>query len=430
MAKYSRAPGSCGLVWFLAGARSHHFVVYLKGGLKTARLKWLRKHQDLNIKTHYIACNLPEKTSRSLRATMKVPSIKLSLDEDTIKKVNEVLRSGIWAESKNVHALEAEFQAYTGAKYVRAVNNGTSALICALNALGIKSGDEVLVPSFSFIASANAILYFGAKPVFVDVKRDTFTIDVEDAKGKITRKTSGIMPVHLYGLPADMDALVDLCSDKGLKIIEDACQAHGSEYNGKKAGVLGDIAGFSLYPTKNMYCGGEGGLISTNDESLVEKIKLYSNHGQSAKYIHSDIGFNLRMQDTNALIARVSLENLDSNNDARRQTARHYNDELGSIDGVETPAAPANSKHVYHQYTLKVKKRDRLAEFLRENGIGFGIHYGIPIHQQESMIKAGLATPLPVTESLAKEVISLPVHPLLTIEEKEYVAGKIKEFYA
>lgn len=360
---------------------------------------------------------------------MKVPIIKLELGQEVLQDALEVLKSGMWAEGKNVHALEDEFAAYLDVQHVRAVSNGTAALLCALFSLDIKAGDEVLVPSFTFIASANTILSFGAKPVFVDVDRETFNISVEDLQSKITEKSQAIMPVHLYGLAADMDPIKEIAEKHDLKIIEDACQAHGAMYKGKNCGNLGDVGAFSLYPTKNMICGGEGGLISTNDDKIFEKLKLYSNHGQSQKYVHSSIGFNFRMQDVNGIIARYSLKQLDKNNEKRRENASFYNEKLAGIDQIEIPIEPSGYRHVYHQYTLKVKNRDALANHLRENQVGFGIHYGIPAHAQKSIKALVPEVNLPTTEQLAKEVISLPIHPLLTGIQRHYVVDTIKQFY-
>ncbi len=361
---------------------------------------------------------------------MKVPIVQLGLDEQTVKDAADVLKSGMWADGKNVKALEEEFSKYIGAKYARAVNNGTSALMCALYGVGIKPGDEVLVPSFTFIATANTILECGAKPVFVDVDRATFNMSADDARKKVTKKTKAIMPVHLYGLSVDMDAFKEIATKHGLKIIEDACQAHGAAYKGKKVGAIGDVAAFSLYPTKNMVCGGEGGIVTTNDDDIISRVKLYANQGQAQKYVHASIGFNFRMQEVNGVVARASLKVLDANNKKRRENAAAYNAALAGIPQVETPAVPAGYEHVYHQYTLKVKNRDKLAEHLQKNEIGYGIHYGIPVHEQQSMKNAGIAVKLPVTEALAKEVISLPVHPLLSREQIEFVAKTIKVFYA
>lgn len=360
---------------------------------------------------------------------MRVPIIQLGLDDETVQQVASVLKAGAWAEGRNVHALEEDFASYTGAKHARAVNNGTAAMICALHASGIRPGDEVIVPSFTFIATANAVLSLGARPVFADVDEATFNLDVEDVQRRITSATRAIMPVHLYGLPVDMDPLLELAAAKDVRVVEDACQAHGAAYKGKKCGALGNVAGFSLYPTKNMVCGGEGGLVTTSDDAIFAALKLYSNHGQAAKYMHATIGFNYRMQETNGVVARASLRQLDVNNEKRRANAAFYNEAFAGLDDVVTPVEPAGYTHVYHQYTLKVPRRDALAEHLQRHEIGFGIHYGVPVHVQASM-KGVQATALPVTERLAKEVISLPVHPLLSREQLEFVAGRVKEFYA
>ncbi len=357
---------------------------------------------------------------------MKVPIIKLEVSDPVISEALDVLKSGMWAEGKHVHALEEEFAKYIGVKHARAVNNGTAALLCALDAVNIKPGDEVLVPSFTFIASVNTILSFGAKPVFVDVDPSTFNMNVDDARKKVTPKTKAVMPVHLYGLSVDMDPLKELASSKGLKIVEDACQAHGAEYKCKKCGSIGDVGAFSLYPTKNMVCGGEGGLITTNDDGIMGRLKLYANHGQSQKYMHSTIGFNYRMQEINAVVARHSLKALDANNKKRQENAAMYNKGLAGLDGVVVPTVPAGCTHVYHQYTLKVKAREPLLDKLQKNDIGYGIHYGIPAHVQESVKALGVNVSLPVTEKIAKEVVSLPVHPLLSREQVEFVISVIR----
>lgn len=362
---------------------------------------------------------------------MKVPIVQLKLEEKTLNDVSEVLASGMWAEGKNVHELEEEFAQYIGVQHAKAVNSGTAALLCALFGIDIKPGDEVLVPSFTFIATSNTIIQFGAKPVFVDVERDTFNMSAIDAKKKITKKTKAIMPVHLFGLSADMDALGELAANNDLKIIEDACQAHGAIYNGKKCGALGDVAAFSLYPTKNMVCGGEGGLVTTDNEEIYNRAKLYSNHGQAEKYVHTTMGFNYRMQEVNGVIAATSLKNLDSNNEIRQNNAAFYNGAFEAVEQLETPAVPENRMHVYHQYTLKVKNgaRDQLAEHLQANDIGYGIHYKIPIHHQAAMKSACAGLKLPLTEQLCKEVISIPVHPLLSQEQLEFTAETIKAFF-
>ncbi|MHA1820276.1 MAG: DegT/DnrJ/EryC1/StrS family aminotransferase, partial [Promethearchaeota archaeon] len=221
---------------------------------------------------------------------MKVPIVKLSLPDEVIAEVNNTLKSGLWVEGPAVRALEKEFAEYCGVKYCRAVNSGTSALVSIIGSLGLKPGDEVIVPSFTFIATANCLIPFGLKPVFADIDPNTYNISPDSVRSKITEKTKAIISVDLYGLPANYKELNEIAEEKDITLIEDACQAHGAELNGKKTGSFGLAAAFSLYPTKNMYCGGEGGLITTNDEELYNKINMFVNHGQKAKYIHSSFG--------------------------------------------------------------------------------------------------------------------------------------------
>jgi dTDP-4-amino-4,6-dideoxygalactose transaminase len=359
---------------------------------------------------------------------MEVPIVQLSLPDEVLEEATDILKSGMWIGGKPVHDLEKEFGDYCGAKYCKAVNNGTSALLAIYHSLGLKPGDEVIIPSFSFIATANCLKAFGLNPVFADIDPVTYNIDLESIRQKITSKTKAIMPVHLYGLCADMKGINELAEEKELIVIEDACQAHGAEINGKKAGNIGTIAAFSLYPTKNMFCGGEGGLITTNDEELYEKIQLFTSHGQSKKYVHTDIGFNFRMSALNGVIALYSLHILDANNTKRAKNAELYRELLDNIEGITIPTHPKNFKHVYHQYTIRSSKRDELSEILKQNKIGFGVHYRISIHQQEVYAKLGVKDLLE-TEKASKEVISLPVHPLLSKDQIKFVAETIRKFH-
>lgn len=360
---------------------------------------------------------------------MEVPIVRLSLSDEVLEEATKVLKSGRWIGGKPIRDLEEEFADYCGTKYCKAVNNGTSALLAIYYSLGLKPGDEVIIPSFSFIATANCLKPFGLKPVFADIDPITFNIDLESIRKKITPKTKAIMPVHLYGLCADMKGINELAEEKELIVIEDACQAHGAEIDGgKKAGNLGKIAAFSLYPTKNMFCGGEGGLITTNDEELYDRIQLFTNHGQSKKYIHTDIGFNFRMSALNGTIALYSLHHLEENNSKRQKNAEIYNNLLRDIEGITIPIHPKNFRHVYHQYTIRSSKRDELSEILKQNKIGFGVHYRISIHQQEVYTKLGVKDLLE-TEKASSQVISLPIHPLLSKDQIKFVAEIIRKFH-
>ncbi|MBN2157334.1 MAG: DegT/DnrJ/EryC1/StrS family aminotransferase [Candidatus Lokiarchaeota archaeon] len=359
---------------------------------------------------------------------MKVPIVQLELPEIVLEEVKAVLKSGMWAEGKPVRDLEQEFAGFTGAKFCRAVNNGTSALLASIYGAELKPEDEVIIPSFSFIATANCLIPFGIRPVFADIDLSTFTLSPQSIKYAISPKTKALMPVHLYGLCANMDEIQEIADENDLIVIEDACQSHGAEIHGKKAGNLGEIAAFSLYPTKNMFSGGEGGLITTNNEELYEKINRFVNHGQTEKYIHTELGFNFRMPAVAGVIARHSLSELPNNNKKRIHNAELYNELLEKIPEVKIPEVPKGYHHVYHQYTIRVPNRDLLAENLSKNEIGYGIHYKIPIHQQQ-VYKEIKTISLKHTEKAADEVISLPIHPLLTDEQIQFVASTIEKFY-
>lgn len=347
-----------------------------------------------------------------------------------LAQVLESLKSGIWADSKHVQELEKDFAKYIGTKFCRAVSNGTAALLAMIYAADLKVGDEVIVPSFSFIATANCLLVSGATPKFVDIDPATFNLDPDLVSKAITPKTKAILPVHLYGLCADMAPLQELAEKHNLILFEDACQAHGATYKGKKAGNLSLAGAFSLYPTKNMICGGEGGLVTTNDETFINKVRLFVNHGQTAKYVHEAMGFNFRLIEIAGIIGKWSLSVLDENNQKRAAIAKRYNDGLAEISQVKTPIIPEGRTHVFHQYTIRAQKRDKLAEHLQKSEIGYGIHYGTPIHLQQFYKARGNPPHLPITEQLAKEVISLPIHPSLTDEQVDFVIATIKAFYS
>ncbi len=347
-----------------------------------------------------------------------------------LAQVQESLSSGMWADFKHVHELEEAFAKYIGVKYCRAVSNGTAALLAMVHAAGLKAGDEVIVPSFSFVASANCLLVAGAKPKFVDIDAATFNLDPTLVAKSITPKTKAILPVHLYGLCADMDPLREVAEKYHLMVLEDACQAHGATYKGKEAGNLSLAGGFSLYPTKNMICGGEGGLVTTNDEAFINTVRLYVNHGQAAKYTHTALGFNFRLIEVAGVIAKWSLSVLDDNNRKRVSIAKRYVEGLSKISQIKLPVTPTGRTHVFHQFTIRAQRRDDLVVQLQKNEIGYGIHYATPIHLQQFYKDQGNSPRLPVTEQAAKEVLSLPMHPFLTDEQVDFVISTIKAFYS
>ena len=362
-------------------------------------------------------------------ADIKVSIASPVIEEEEINAVIDVMKSGMIAQGPKVIEFEEEFAKFVGAKYGIATNSGTSALHVALLAAGISEGDEVITTPFTFAATGNSILYTGARPVFVDIDPETFTIDPCKIEDAITDKTKAIMPVQLYGQSADMDAIMKIAKEQDLIVIEDAAQAHGAEYNGVKVGNLGDMACFSFYPTKNMTTS-EGGMITTNNEEFAENAKIYRAHGSATKYHHDVLGYNFRMTDIGAAIGIEQLKKLESFNDKRIENAKYLNEALADCDLIETPVVKDGYKHVYHQYTIKVKdgKRDELSDYLIENGIGNGIYYPIPLYNQVLYTNMGYNQSLPVTDEIVKDVLSLPIHAKLTKFDLDLIVKTIKDF--
>ena len=362
-------------------------------------------------------------------ADIKVSIASPVIEEEEINAVIDVMKSGMIAQGPKVIEFEEEFAKYVGAKYGIATNSGTSALHVALLAAGIGEGDEVITTPFTFAATGNSILYTGARPVFVDIDPETFTIDPAKIEEAITDKTKAIMPVQLYGQAADMEPIMKIAKEHDLIVIEDAAQAHGAEYKGEMVGNLGDMACFSFYPTKNMTTS-EGGMITTNNEEFAENAKVFRAHGSATKYHHDVLGYNFRMTDIAAAIGLEQLKKIDSFNAKRIENAKCLNEGLKDIDSIETPIVKDGCKHVYHQYTIKIKdgKRDELSDYLIENGIGNGIYYPIPLYNQVLYKELGYDQALPVTDEIVEEVLSLPIHAKLTQEDLDYIIKTIKEF--
>ncbi|MFZ5884068.1 MAG: DegT/DnrJ/EryC1/StrS family aminotransferase [Chloroflexota bacterium] len=342
--------------------------------------------------------------------------------------VLEVLDSGIIAQGPRVKAFEEGFAQMCGVKHAVATSSGTTALHVAMLAHGIGEGDEVITSAFTFIASANSVLYAGAKPVFVDIDPRTFNLDVNQIEAAITPRTKAILPVHLYGLACDMDPIMSLAEKHGLAVIEDACQSHGATYKGKKVGSFG-TGTFSLYPTKNM-TSGEGGMITTNDPAIDEKSRVLRQHGMRVRYYHDELGFNFRMTDIHAAIGLAQLQKLEQFNAKRQANAKFLSENL---KGVVTPYVPEGCTHVFHQYTIRVPdgKRDALRAHLQEKGVGSEVYYPVPIHKQNYYVKElGYNQTLPETEKAATEVLSLPVHAGLTPSDLEVIVSAVNEFMA
>lgn len=362
-----------------------------------------------------------------------IPIAKPIVGSEEVKAVGEVLSSGMLVQGEAVKRFEDAFSSYLNVKNSVAVSNGTVALDLALKALDLQPVDEVISPAFTFIATANSILYQGAKPVFSDVDERTFNIDPEDLKKRITSRTKAVVGVHLYGQPFDINAIKQICDDSNIKLIEDCAQAHGAEYGGKKVGSFG-IGCFSFYPTKNMTTG-EGGMITTNDDAIASKLRLLRNHGDTGKYNHVLLGYNYRMMNLQGAMGQVQLKKLDEFNSKRIKNAEYLNKNI-RIKGLTPPFKAENVKHVYNQYVVKVEEdfpisREKLMDYLQSKGVGSAIHYPKPIYRQPIYREMGLDKEIcPVAEDISQKVMSLPVHPSLKQEDLEYIAMTVNGFEA
>jgi len=345
-----------------------------------------------------------------------IPLSKPSLGEEERAAIDDIFESGILAQGDKVKQFEDNFAKYIGVDHAVATTNGTQALIIALHCLDLKG--EVIMPAFTFIATATSAIATGNKPVFAEVKEEKFNINPEDVHSKITDKTVAIMPVHLYGQCVEMDELKEMAEDNNLVLIEDAAQAHGAKYKGQKAGTLGECAAFSFYPTKNMTTG-EGGIVTTNNEKLAESMRTFRNHGQVRRYLHEYEGYNFRMTNIHAAIGVEQLKKLDMFNKIRNENANYYNKHL---EGVETPVHSTNGYHVYHQYTIKTNNREKMKEKLEDNGIGYGVYYPLGAHKQPII---NSTETLPITNKLCNTVISLPVGPHVSKGDLEKIIGVV-----
>ena len=353
-----------------------------------------------------------------------------SISAEITEAVSKVIRETDFILGREVCLFEEEFAAFCQTKFAVGVDSGTSALELALRAYEIGPGDEVITAANSFIASALAISHAGATPVLVDVDEDTYTIDVAAIERAITPHTKAIIPVHLYGHPADMDPIVQLAKRHGLVVIEDACQAHGARYKGERAGSLGHAAAFSFYPGKNLGAYGDAGVVVTSDDAVAKRLGMLRNYGQKEKYQHMFRGYNRRLDTLQAAVLRIKLKHLEEWNDARRQHAKNYSRLLGQT-GIAVPRAAAHCESVWHLYVIQIDQRDALKEHLAGRGIGVGIHYPIPIHLQPAYRDLGYRPgAFPVTEKCARRILSLPMYAELTPEIVNRVADSACEFSA
>lgn len=367
---------------------------------------------------------------------MNIPFLDLriqykEIEQEVLPMVKEAMTNGAFIGGPQVANFEKEFAEFCDSTYCVGVNSGTDALRFALMAVGVEPGDEVITVPNTFIATTEAISQVGAIPVFVDIYPDTCNMDISLIEEKITEKTKVILPVHLYGQPADMDPILELAEKGNLMVIEDACQAHGALYENRKAGSMGIVGCFSFYPGKNLGAYGEGGAVVTQDEGIAEKIRMIRDHGQEKKYFHSLEGYNGRLDAIQAGVLRIKLKKLNNWNQSRRRNAAHYNGLLSDIDGVTVPVEADFAQSVFHLYVIFFDERDKLQKFLEDKGIATGLHYPLPLHLQKAYSRLGYKKgDFPVTESAAKRLLSLPMFPELTEEQIEYVADSIREFMA
>jgi len=343
------------------------------------------------------------------------------------KTVIEILRSGHYVLGPYNQKLEETFAKYVGAKYALPVGSGTDALLLALVALGVKAGDEVITTPFTFIATAEIISYLGAKPVFVDIDPDTYCIDPKAVEKVITNKTKVIIPVHLYGQGADMPGLKAIAQKHNLKILEDACQAVGAVQNGQRIGVLGDIAAFSFFPTKNLGAMGEGGIITTNDEKAYQMMKALRAHGSHIRYEHEYVGYNARLDEIQAAIVWIKTKHIENWNKRRGEIAAKYNEAFAKL-GIKTPQVSSGNTHVYHQYVIEVSNREAFIKTMTEKGISTAVHYPKPLHLQPAYQNLGYKVgAFPIAEKASKAVISLPSFPELSDEEITFIIESVTQ---
>ena len=364
---------------------------------------------------------------------MKIPFLDLTRQYAAIKReidksIAQVVKSGIYIGGDEVSKLEQEIALYSGARYGISISSGTDALLASLMVTGVERGDEVITSPFTFISTAEVILFLGAKPVFVDIDKTTYNINPGLIESKISERTKCIMPVHLFGLMADMERIIPIAEKYNLSIIEDAAQAIGSSINNRRAGSLGDVGCFSFFPSKNLGAFGDGGMVVTNDESIAQRIALIKNHGSEKRYHHSALGFNGRLDAIQAAVLRVKLRHLEHWAQKRRENAFYYNEKLRDI--VKVPALKDGYYHVFNQYSILIERRDELVNYLSSRGVPTAIYYPIPLHLQKVFKPLGYKEgDFPVAEEVSRKILSLPVFPELTEDEREYIAHAVISFY-
>jgi len=362
---------------------------------------------------------------------MSIPMVDLKGQYHTLKAeidagIQETLENTAYILGPNVQAFEKEAADYLGVKHAVSCANGTDALHLALLAAGIGEGDEVITTPFTFIATAEAIVYVGAIPVFVDVEPDTYNIDPSKIEAAITDKTRAILPVHIFGQPADMSAIMAIAEKNKLKVIEDCAQSFGAEVDGKMTGGIGIAGCHSFFPSKNLGCYGDGGMVTTNDDDIAANLKQLRNHGSSIRYHHDIIGYNSRLDEIQAVVLRAKLKHIGEYNTGRRRAAHQYSAGLNAMNGTNPPHEDGKGNHVYHQYTLLSARRDEIMKALQDAGIGCAVYYPIPLHKQKAFADSTQGVEMPVSDDIAANCMSLPIFPELSEEQVTTVLDVIR----
>lgn len=367
---------------------------------------------------------------------MKIPLVDLKnqhkdLATEINKSLEKIFESATFTRGTSVEKFEKKFANYIGVKHCIGVASGTDALHLSLAALDVGKGDEVILPVNTFVATAYAVLYVGAKPVFVDIDPRTFNVDINLLSTKITRKTKVLLPVHLYGQPVEMDKILSLAKKYKLHVIEDAAQAHGALYKRKRVGSFGILGAFSFYPAKNLGAYGDAGAITTNYSKLAHRLKGLREYGENSRYYYGELGYNSRLDQLQAAILTIKLKHLERWNAKRKKLANYYTKKIKEeISQVTPPFVGENVTHVYYAYVIKAPRRDQLAKYLKHRGIQTVVYYPTPLHLQKSLSNLGYKrSDFPTAESLAKQILSLPLYPQLTHEQQDYIIQSIKEFY-
>ncbi|MEM3085996.1 MAG: DegT/DnrJ/EryC1/StrS family aminotransferase [Halobacteria archaeon] len=360
-------------------------------------------------------------------ARLSVPLSRVVIDDEVRRAALRALDSGRYILADECRAFEAELARLTGTKHAVLVNSGTSAIYLALKALGVKEGSEVIVPSLTAFPTVEPICHLGARPVFVDIG-DTCTADPDAVRKAVTPRTAAILPVHLYGHPADLGPLLEVASDHSIPLVEDACQAHGARTRGRRVGSMGAAGCFSFYPSKNLTVAGDGGAVTTDRDDIAKAIRMLRDHGRQSKYLHEAVGYNFRFNEIQAAVGRVLLRRLEGFNRRRREVAAAYRKGLAATP-LGLPPETIETEPVYHLFVVRTPRREQLQEFLKERGIETGVHYPVPCHLQPALAHLP-RTSLPRTEAAAREILSLPIFPSITAAQREHVVRSVVEFFA